>query len=74
MKKHNKIIMLARSKLNSIESKISEPLINYVFVMKTLWLFLMKKRNTECWKKALEWWTVKEVVLKRVSLIEEGKK
>ena len=28
MKKHNKIAMLARSKLNSIESKISEALIN----------------------------------------------
>ena len=28
-KKHNKIVMLARSKLNSIESKISEALINY---------------------------------------------
>ena len=27
-KKHNKIAMLARSKLNSIESKISESLIN----------------------------------------------
>ena len=26
--KHNKIVMLARSKLNSIESKISEALIN----------------------------------------------
>ena len=27
-KKHNKIVILARSKLNSIESKISEVLIN----------------------------------------------
>ena len=27
-KKHNKIVMLARSKLNSIESEISEALIN----------------------------------------------
>ena len=27
-KKHNKIVMLARSKLNSIENKISEALIN----------------------------------------------
>ena len=27
-KKHNKIVMLARNKLNSIESKISEALIN----------------------------------------------
>ena len=27
-KKHNKIVMLARSKLNSVENKISEALIN----------------------------------------------
>ena len=27
-KKHNKIVMLAKSKLNSVESKISEALIN----------------------------------------------
>ena len=27
-KKHNKVVLLARSKLNSIESKISEALIN----------------------------------------------
>ena len=35
-KKHNKIVMLARSKLNSIERKISEALINKALVMKTL--------------------------------------
>ena len=35
-KKHNKIFMLARSKLNSKESKISEALINNQLVMKTL--------------------------------------
>ena len=29
-KKHNEILMLARSKLNSIESKISEALINEI--------------------------------------------
>ena len=28
MKKHNKIVMLARSNFNSIENKISEALIN----------------------------------------------
>ena len=28
MKKHNKTVMLARNKLNSIESKISKALIN----------------------------------------------
>ena len=35
-KKHSKIVMLARSKLNSIESKISEALIKMKLVMKTL--------------------------------------
>ena len=39
--------MLARSKLNSIESKISEALIKMKLVMKTLWQLLMKKRNIE---------------------------
>ena len=29
-KKHNKIVMVARSKLNSIESKISKALINII--------------------------------------------
>ena len=33
-KKHNKIIMLARSKLNSIESKVSEALINNIVLIK----------------------------------------
>ena len=35
-KKHSKIVMLARSKLNSIESKTSEALIKMKLVMKTL--------------------------------------
>ena len=35
-KKHNKIVMLARSKLNSTESKISEALINTELVIKIL--------------------------------------
>ena len=35
-KKHNKIAMLARSKLNSIESKISEALINNEISQETL--------------------------------------
>ena len=35
-KKHNKIVMLARRKLNSIESKTSEALINNETVTKTL--------------------------------------
>ena len=39
--------MLATSKLNSIESKISEALINNETSQKTLWQLLMKKGNME---------------------------
>ena len=39
---HNKIVMLARSKLNSIESKISEALINNEISHEDLWQLLMK--------------------------------
>ena len=42
-KKYNKIVMLARSKLNSIESKISEALINNEISHEDY----MKKRNIE---------------------------
>ena len=45
-KNHNKVVMLARSKLNSIESKISEALINNEISHEDFNKeFLMKKRN-----------------------------
>ena len=37
--------MLARSKLNSTESKISEALINTELVIKILWQILVKKET-----------------------------
>ena len=47
-KKHSKIVMLARSKLNNIESKISEALKKKTKLsMKTLRQLLMKKKNIE---------------------------
>ena len=42
--------------------------------MKALWLFLIKKRNIESWKKALEWWIVKEVMLKKLVWLKKVKK
>ena len=60
-KKHNRIVMLARSKLNGIESKISEALIN-------------KKKYIESWKKALEWWIDKDVMLKKLVWLKRVKK
>ena len=74
-KKHNKIVMLASSKLNSIESKISEALINNEISHEDFsWQLLMKKRDIESWKKALEWWIIKEVVLKNLVWLKKVKK
>ena len=69
-KKHNKIVMLARSKLNNVENKISETLINNEISHE----FLMKKSNIRSWKKALEWWTAKEVMLKKLVWLKKVKK
>ena len=63
-KKHNKIVMLARSKLNSIESKISEALTNNENSHEGFMIITNEEKNIENWKKALEWWIVKEVMLK----------
>ena len=43
--KHNKIIMLARSKLNSIESKISEALINNQISQEDFMTIINEERN-----------------------------
>ena len=43
-------------------------------VMKTLSLLLMKKKDIDNLKKALAWWIVKEVMLKKINLTEESKK
>ena len=46
-KKHNKIIMLARSKLNSIESKISEALTNNEIKHEDFTTTIDEEKNTE---------------------------
>ena len=67
--------MLARSKLNSIENKISEALINNEISHEDFsWQLLMKKRDIKSWKKALEWWIIKEVVLKNLVWLKKVKK
>ena len=58
--------MLVKSKLSSIESKISEALINSEISLRdNLWQ-LLKKKNIVNYKKALEWWIVKDVILKKL--------
>ena len=46
-KKHNKIVMLARSKLNSIESKISEALINNEISHEDFMTIINEEKNIE---------------------------
>ena len=52
-KKHNKIVMLARSKLNSIESKISEALMNSQISHKDFMTIINEKRNNRELKENL---------------------
>ena len=68
MKKQNKIVMLARSKLNSIESKISKGLMNNEISHEDFEAIINQEKKIENWKKALEWWTVKELLKKLVWL------
>ena len=51
--KHNKIVMLARSKLNSIESKISEALMNNQISHVDFMTIIDEERNYRELKKAL---------------------
>ena len=46
-KKHNKVVMLARSKLNSIESKISEALINNEISHEDFMTIINEEKNIE---------------------------
>ena len=46
-KKYNEIILLARSKLNSIEIKISEALINNEISHEGFMTIINKEKNTE---------------------------
>ena len=65
-KKHNKIVMLARSKLNSIESKISEALIKNEISHEDFIVFLNEENKNRELKKELGWQIVKEVMLKKL--------
>ena len=50
-KKHDKILMLAKSKVNSIETLISQALPDMEKVMENLFRFLRRKVNMRRWKK-----------------------
>ena len=53
-RKHNKIIMLAKSKLNSLESKISKTLVDNEISHEDFETIINEEKNIENGKKALE--------------------
>ena len=71
--KHNKTVMLTRSKLNSIESKISKALMDNEISHEDFET-IINKENFENWKKELEWWIVIEVMLKKLVWLKKAKR
>ena len=73
-KKHNKIVMLARTKLNSIESKISEALINNEVSHEDFMTIPNKEKKYRELKESIRLTSSQGSDIKKISLIEEGKK
>ena len=70
-KKHNKIIVLARSKLNSIESKVSESLI---ISHEDFMIIINEEKNYRELKKSIRMMNSERSDAEKINLIEEGKK
>ena len=73
-KKHNKIVMLARSKLNCIESNISETLINNEISHEYIMTILNKEKKYRELKERIRMMNSQRCDIEKISLIEEGKK
>ena len=73
-RKHNKIDMLARSKLNSIESKISEASINNEISHEDFMTTISKEKKYRELKESIRMMNSQRSVSEKINLIEEGKK
>ena len=73
-KKHNKIVILARSKLNSVECKISEALINNEISHQDFMTILNKEKKYQELKESIRMMNSYRSDAEKVSLMEEGKK
>ena len=73
-KKHNKIVILARSKLNSVECKISEALINNEVSHQDFMTILNKEKKYQELKESIRMMNSYRSDAEKVSLMEEGKK
>ena len=66
--------MLARSKLNSIESKISEALINNEIDHEDFMIIINEERNYRELKESIRMMNSQKGDTEKINLIEEGKK
>ena len=73
-KKHDKIVMLLRSKLNSIESKISEALINNEISHEDFMTIINEEKKYRELKESIRMMNSQRSDAEKVSLIEEDKK
>ena len=73
-KKHNKIVMLARSILNSMESKISEALINNEISHKDFVAIINEDKKHRELKEGIRMMNSQTSDTEKNNLIEEGKK
>ena len=73
-KKHNKIIMLVRSKLISIESKMYEALINNEISHENFMIIFNEQKKYRELKESIRMMNSPRSDVEKVSLIEEGKK
>ena len=72
--KHNKIIRLARSKLNSIESKVSEALINGKITHEDFMIIINEEKKYRELKESIRMMNSQRSDSEKINLIEEGKK
>ena len=73
-RKHNKIAMLARSKLNSIENKISEALIDNKISHEDFMTILNEEKKYWEMKEGIRMMNSQRIDAEKISLIKEGKK
>ena len=73
-KNHNKIIMLARSKLNSIESNVSEALINNEISHEDLMIIINDEKNYRELKESIRMVNNQRSDAEKINLTEECKK
>ena len=68
------VAMLARNKLNSIESKISEALINNEISHEDFMVIINEEKKYQELKESIRMMNSQRSDVEKVSLIEEGKK